>query len=112
VSDLVLFEDYPAAYPADCQPAVSLDARRLANRVVAPARVPGTDAKPVANPISALSRWKIFDNLRRSVVPVALLALLFSAVPAERHAVVHVACCRLRSAWVPNGRGGVIAAAG
>ena len=33
----------------------------------------------VRNPISALSRWKIFDNLRRSLVPVAiLLALLLS----------------------------------
>ena len=30
----------------------------------------------VRNPISWLSRWKIVDNLRRSVVPTALLALL------------------------------------
>lgn len=29
------------------------------------------------NPLSALSRWKIFDNLRRSLVPPALMALLF-----------------------------------
>jgi len=28
------------------------------------------------NPVSALSRWKISDNLRRSLVPVALLMLL------------------------------------
>ncbi len=28
------------------------------------------------NSISALSRWKIFDNLRRSLVPIALTALL------------------------------------
>jgi len=28
------------------------------------------------NPISALSRWKIFDNLRRSLTPPAMLALL------------------------------------
>ena len=30
------------------------------------------------NPLSALSRWKLFDNLRRSVVPPALLALLIT----------------------------------
>ena len=28
------------------------------------------------NPLSFLSRWKVFDNLRRSLVPVALLAAL------------------------------------
>ena len=39
-------------------------------------RVPGADARRIANPLSALSRWKIFDNLRRSLVPVALLLFL------------------------------------
>ena len=29
-----------------------------------------------ANPLSALSRWKLFDNLRRSLVPAATVALL------------------------------------
>ncbi|MBW8729577.1 MAG: hypothetical protein JF622_00925, partial [Terrabacter sp.] len=27
------------------------------------------------NPLSALSKWKLFDNLRRSLVPTALIAL-------------------------------------
>jgi hypothetical protein len=41
--------------------------------------VRGRSGQRVRNPISALSRWKIFDNLRRSLVPVAmLLVLLFS----------------------------------
>jgi len=31
------------------------------------------------NPISALSRWKIFDNMRRSLVPIALTVLLLVA---------------------------------
>jgi hypothetical protein len=39
-------------------------------------RVPGGDGRPGRQPDLALSRWKIFDNLRRSLVPVALLALL------------------------------------
>ncbi|MDP2342739.1 MAG: glucoamylase family protein [Deltaproteobacteria bacterium] len=39
-------------------------------------RVPvGAGARP-GNSLSALSRWKIFDNLRRSIVAPALLALL------------------------------------
>src|SRR6202012_1848055 len=28
------------------------------------------------NPLSGLSRWKIFDNLRRSLVPAALTSML------------------------------------
>ena len=35
-------------------------------------------ARRVQNPISALSRWKILDNVRRSVLPGALLALLIA----------------------------------
>ena len=44
-------------------------------------RVPRADGKRVENPLSSVSRWKIFDNLRRSMVPVftmlALLAAMF-----------------------------------
>ncbi|MBA3386345.1 MAG: cyclic beta 1-2 glucan synthetase, partial [Chthoniobacterales bacterium] len=39
--------------------------------------VTGADRSRTVNPISALSRWKIFDNLRRSFVPIALLLFLF-----------------------------------
>ena len=45
----------------------------------------------IANPLSALSRWKIFDNLRRSLVPLALLAA------AGRR----LACCRSSAGWRP-----------
>jgi cyclic beta-1,2-glucan synthetase len=38
--------------------------------------VPGADRKLKKNPINALSRWKIFDNLRRSLVPVAFTLIL------------------------------------
>ena len=30
----------------------------------------------VKNPLSSLSRWKVLDNLRRSLVPIALVTLL------------------------------------
>jgi len=39
-------------------------------------RVPGPGGRRLDNPISALSRWKIFDNLRRSVVAPALVLVL------------------------------------
>jgi len=38
--------------------------------------VPDNKRKLQRNAISALSRWKIFDNLRRSLIPIALTILL------------------------------------
>ena len=74
VSDVELYESSPRATRGR-QPAASLDPRRLADRAVAAAVGPGAGrAATGSNPISALSRWKIFDNLRRSLVPVATAA--------------------------------------
>jgi cyclic beta-1,2-glucan synthetase len=39
-------------------------------------RVPGPDGRWLQNPLTALSIWKIADNLRRSLVPPALFTLL------------------------------------
>jgi hypothetical protein len=41
-------------------------------------RVPDESGHYVPNPISAMSRWKIFDNLRRSLVEPATLLLLLA----------------------------------
>ena len=59
-------------------------------------RVPGPDGQREKNPLSALNRWKIFDNLRRSLVPLAsMLLLLFgwliSATPGIWSLVVGLA---------------------
>jgi cellobiose phosphorylase len=75
-SDVELYEDYPARYGAD------VDRRyrwirgdwQLVGWLLPRVRGPGGQRR--ANPLSALSRWKLFDNLRRSLVPAALLALL------------------------------------
>ena len=88
LSDVDLYEDYPARYAADV-------ARRyrwirgdwqLAGWLLR--RVPGSNegehsdadkGRPGTrrkNPLSALSQWKLFDNLRRSLVPAALTVLL------------------------------------
>lgn len=39
--------------------------------------VPTFSGKRELNPLSAINRWKIFDNLRRSLLPMTLLATLF-----------------------------------
>src|SRR5262249_22517533 len=41
-------------------------------------RVPVGDGRMEHNPLSAFNRWKILDNLRRSLVPAATLALLLA----------------------------------
>ena len=42
------------------------------------AKVPDESGRYVRNPIATISRWKIFDNLRRSLVEVLTFALLFA----------------------------------
>ena len=41
-------------------------------------RIPGTDSKRPGNRLTLLDRWKIADNLRRSLIPMGLIA--FAAV--------------------------------
>ena len=93
VTDVDLIEEHPASYAmeasrqhrwmrGDWQIAGWLRAR-----VPGSPESPGAKAKRQPNPLSALSRWKIFDNLRRSLVPPSLLGLLaggwlFGAQPA------------------------------
>ena len=79
VSDVEFYEEYPYRYNVDM-------ARRhrwirgdwQITQWLLP-HVPGPDARPLANPLSGLSQWKIFDNLRRSLVPIALLLLLLGS---------------------------------
>ena len=93
VSDVDLIEEHPASY--------ALEASRrhrwirgdwqlagwLLPRVPGPPAPDGSSTQRQRNPLSALSMWKIFDNLRRSLVPPSLFALLaggwlFGAGPA------------------------------
>lgn len=85
VSEVRLYEDYPARYFAD--------ARRRARWVrgdwqllpwLLP-RVPLAGGGRERNPLSWLSRGKIADNLRRSLVPLAALALLVGGWACLRH---------------------------
>ena len=79
VSDVEFYEEHPSRYNVD------VDRRHRwirgdwqITQWLLP-RVPGPDARRIANPLSALSQWKILDNLRRSLVPAALVLLLLGS---------------------------------
>lgn len=76
ISDVQLYEDYPSDYKSD----VSRRHRWIRGdwQIMSWLRsyVPAADRKILKNPLSMLSQWKILDNLRRSLVPVSLMALL------------------------------------
>lgn len=79
LSDVHLYEEYPARYQAD----VSRQKRwirgdwQIADWLFP--SVPGPNGHKLRNQLSALSRWKIFDNLRRSLSSPALLLLFLLA---------------------------------
>jgi len=76
ITDVQLFEDYPQRYMVD----VSRRHRwirgdwQIASWLLPGVR--GAEGKRVPNPLSLLSKWKIFDNLRRSLLPLGLTLLL------------------------------------
>ena len=78
VSDIELIDDYPSHFSAY--------SRRKHRWVRGDwqimrwmrARVPGFSGELIPNPISLISQWKIFDNLRRSLIEPATLALLLA----------------------------------
>ncbi|HYU52483.1 MAG TPA: protein ndvB, partial [Gemmatimonadaceae bacterium] len=76
-TDIEVYDDYPARY---------LTFTRRKHRWIRgdwqllgwlKGTVPGPDG-PMPNRLSAISRWKIFDNLRRSVVEIFQLAILIA----------------------------------
>jgi cyclic beta-1,2-glucan synthetase len=76
VSDIVVIDDYPSHFSAYC--------RRLHRWVRGDwqimmwlfPKVPDYYGRRVANPLTFISRWKIFDNLRRSLNDIGLFLLL------------------------------------
>ena len=82
VTDVDIIEEYPASYAIEASRRhrwIRGDwqlAGWLLPHVPGPFGSKGSKAKRQPNPLTALSVWKIFDNLRRSLVPPSLLALL------------------------------------
>jgi cyclic beta-1,2-glucan synthetase len=79
VSDVEFFEEFPSRYNVD------VDRRHRWIRgdwQILPwllPWVPGGKTRRVPTPLTSLSRWKIADNLRRSMTPAAILAFLMLA---------------------------------
>ena len=104
MSDAPLYEEYPSTYRADM-------GRRhrwirgdwqLAGWLLP--LVPGPGRRRVRNPLSALSRWKLFDNLRRSLIaPATLAALLLAWTVLPRPAWIWTAVA-LAAALIPAAR--------
>lgn len=78
VTDIELFDDYPTTY---------LSYSKRHHRWIRGdwqilywlfSKVPDKKGAKASNPISNISKWKIFDNLRRSLNPVALLIFLLA----------------------------------
>lgn len=89
LSDVTLYEDHPSSYMAD----VSRRHRWIRGDWQIAAwlmpHVRSDQPKRVGNPITILSWWKILDNLRRSLMPLAMFAvLILSWIFTSRSAAV------------------------
>ncbi|MEP7279580.1 MAG: glucoamylase family protein, partial [Bacteroidota bacterium] len=79
LSDVQLFEKYPTTYSADMKMRLRwIRGDWQIFSWILPF-IAGPEKRFYKNPVSALSRWKIFDNIRRSLVPIALTVLLLLA---------------------------------
>ena len=76
LSDVQLYEQYPARYAADAvrRHRWTRGDWQIASWILPVVPYPGKRMQ--RNPLSALARWKMLDNLRRSITPIALIALL------------------------------------
>ncbi|WP_299753839.1 glucoamylase family protein [uncultured Boseongicola sp.] len=75
-SNVVVYEDVPTSYP---EHAMRIHRWMRGDWQLVQwlgRRVPSGDGTRVPNPLGLLDRWKIADNLRRSLLPPALLAFL------------------------------------
>ncbi len=77
VSDVVFFEDYPPDYASQVE---RLHRWTRGDWQLLPwlmPKVPTANEKKTKNPFSVIDRWKILDNLRRSLLsPATLLAII------------------------------------
>ncbi len=76
ITDVQLYEEYPSAYVTDMLRRHRWIRGDWQIASWGTPFIPNENNKLVSNKISFLSRWKIFDNLRRSLAPVSLILLL------------------------------------
>ncbi|HET7202427.1 MAG TPA: glucoamylase family protein [Steroidobacteraceae bacterium] len=79
ITDVQVYEEDPSTYAADMRRRHRWIRGDWQIASWAWPRVPDATGRPVRNPLTGVSRWKVADNLRRSLVPIALLSLLLAA---------------------------------
>ena len=79
LTDVQVYEEYPSRYEEDVRRRYRwIRGDWQLWRWLLPG-VPGRDGRRSRNPLPALGRWKLFDNLRRSLTPAALVGLFLVA---------------------------------
>ena len=108
LTDVQVYEEYPARYEEDVRRRyrwIRGDWQLWRWLLPGP---PGRDGRRSRNPLSLLCRWKLFDNLRRSLTPAALVGLLLvawaSLSPAWGWTLAGVGCLVVpaMTAWLPG----------
>ena len=79
VSDIELIDDYPSHFSAYSRRKHRWMRGDWQIMRWIFSKVPDRSRRLISNPITTLSRWKIVDNLRRSLLEPAMVALLLSA---------------------------------
>jgi cyclic beta-1,2-glucan synthetase len=98
VTDLELIDDYPGSYEAYSKRKhrwIRGDWQLLPWLF---RRVPLACGSSIANPLPLVSRWKMFDNLRRSALEASVLAMLVGGWRADRAVACTVAAVVLLNA--------------
>jgi cyclic beta-1,2-glucan synthetase len=76
ISDVLLYEESPAQYEADVKRRYRwIRGDWQIGAWILPF-ITSTKGRLIRNKLSVISRWKIFDNLRRSLLPLTLLLIL------------------------------------
>ena len=78
ITDVQLYEEYPTTYISDIRRRQRWIRGDWQIATWITPFVPGADRRLHRNRLSSLSRWKIFDNLRRSLVPFSMIFLLLA----------------------------------
>jgi cyclic beta-1,2-glucan synthetase len=78
LSDVQLFEKHPTTYAADVKRRIRWIRGDWQIALWCTPLVKNENREWKKNPLSLLSRWKIFDNIRRSLVPIALTLLIIA----------------------------------
>src|SRR5579864_8944 len=95
VTDIDVVEDHPSSYWAYCQRKHRWTRGDWQLIYWLFSRVPGGDGKWSANPLPFISRWKLADNLRRSLFEINLLVWMVAAWMVAPAPPVRIACIAL-----------------